>query len=46
MIDKKRLINKIGNIEDKEIIDKISKVITEHFGLQGFASYTIFLTKN
>jgi len=32
-IDKKRLINKIGNIEDNEIINKIKKAITEHFGL-------------
>ena len=32
-VDKKRLINKIGNIEDKEIINKINKVISEHFGL-------------
>ena len=46
MIDKKSLINKIGNIEDKETINKINQVITEHFGLLGFASYTIFLTKN
>ena len=29
-IDKKRLINKIGNIEDKEIINKM---ISEHFDL-------------
>ena len=32
-IDKKRLINKIGNIEDQEIINKINKMISEHFGL-------------
>jgi len=32
-IDKKRLINKIGNIEDKEITNKINKAISEHFGL-------------
>jgi len=33
-IDKKRLLNKIGNIEDKEITNKINKVISEHFDLQ------------
>jgi mRNA interferase MazF len=32
-IDKKRLINKIGNIEDKEITNKINKAISEHFSL-------------
>ena len=32
-IDKKRLLNKIGNIEDKEITNKINKIISEHFGL-------------
>jgi len=32
-IDKKRLINKIGNIENNEIINKINKVIAEHFAL-------------
>jgi len=32
-IDKRRLINKIGNIENNEIINKINKVIAEHFGL-------------
>ena len=32
-IDKKRLINKIGNIEDKEITNKINKIISEHFNL-------------
>lgn len=32
-IDKKRLINKIGNIEDQEILDKINHVISEHFYL-------------
>ena len=32
-IDKKRLINKIGNIEDQEILDKINHVISEHFDL-------------
>jgi mRNA interferase MazF len=32
-LDKKRLLNKIGNIGDKEITNKINKVITEHFGL-------------
>jgi mRNA interferase MazF len=32
-LDKKRLLNKIGNVEDNEIINKINKVITEHFGL-------------
>ena len=32
-IDKKRLINKIGNIEDKEITNKINKAISEHFDL-------------
>ena len=32
-IDKKRLINKIGNIEDQEILDKINHVINEHFDL-------------
>ena len=33
-IDKKRLINKIGNIEDKKITNNINKVISEHFDLQ------------
>ena len=33
MIDKKSLTNKIGNIEDKETINKINQVITEHFDL-------------
>jgi len=33
-IDKKRLLNKIGNIEDKEITNKINKVISEHLDLQ------------
>ncbi len=32
-IDKKRLINKIGNIEDEEILTKINKVTSEHFSL-------------
>lgn len=32
-VDKKRLINKIGDIEDKEILNKINKVISEHFSL-------------
>ena len=32
-IDKKRLINKIGNIEDKEITNTINKAISEHFSL-------------
>jgi len=32
-IDKKRLINKIGNIEDQETINRINQVITEHFDL-------------
>ena len=32
-IDKKRLIHKIGNIEDEEILTKINKVISEHFSL-------------
>jgi len=32
-MDKKRLLNKIGNIEDKEITNKINKVISEHFDL-------------
>jgi len=32
-IDKRRLINKIGNIENNEIINKINQVIAEHFGL-------------
>jgi mRNA interferase MazF len=32
-IDKKRLLNKIGNIEDKEITNKINKIISEHFSL-------------
>lgn len=32
-IDKRRLINKIGNIKDKEIMNKINQVITEHFDL-------------
>ena len=32
-IDKRRLINKIGNIENNEIINKINKVIAEHFAL-------------
>jgi mRNA interferase MazF len=33
-IDKKRLINKIGNIEDKKITNNINKVISEHFDLR------------
>lgn len=32
-IDKKRLINKIGNIEDKGITNKTNKIISEHFDL-------------
>ncbi len=32
-IDKKRLLNKIGTIEDKEILNQIDRVIGEHFGL-------------
>ena len=32
-IDKKRLLNKIGIIEDKEIINKINEMISEHFDL-------------
>lgn len=32
-LDKKRLINKIGNIEDKEVTNKINKIISEHFSL-------------
>lgn len=32
-VDKKRLVNKIGDIEDKEILNKINKVIGEHFSL-------------
>ena len=30
-IDKKRLLNKIGVIEDKEILNKINGIIREHF---------------
>jgi mRNA interferase MazF len=32
-IDKKRLLQKIGIIEDQEIILKIDKIISEHFSL-------------
>jgi len=32
-IDKKRLLHKIGIIEDQEIILKIDKIISEHFSL-------------
>ena len=32
-IDKGRLLNKIGAIEDKEILSQIDGVIREHFGL-------------
>ncbi len=32
-VDQKRLINKIGNIEDNKIINQINKVISEHFAL-------------
>jgi len=32
-VDQKRLINKIGNIEDNKIINQINKVISEHFDL-------------
>jgi mRNA interferase MazF len=32
-IDKKRLLNEVGNIENKEIINKINKIISEHFAL-------------
>ena len=33
-IDKKRLLNKIGNIiEEEEILNQINKVISEHFSL-------------
>jgi len=33
-IDKKRLLNKIGNTEDKEITNKVNKIISKHFDLQ------------
>ena len=32
-IDKKRLLNKTGAIEDKEILNQVEGVIGEHFGL-------------
>jgi len=32
-IDKRRLLNKIGAIEDKEILSQVDGVIREHFGL-------------
>jgi len=32
-IDKKRLLNKIGTIEDNKIIKKINDIISEHFSL-------------
>lgn len=32
-LDKKRLLNKIGNIGDKEVTNKINKIISEHFSL-------------
>jgi mRNA interferase MazF len=32
-IDKRRLLNKIGVIEDKEILSQVDGVIREHFGL-------------
>jgi len=32
-MDKKGLLNKIGNIEEEEILNKINKVISEHFDL-------------
>ena len=32
-IDKKRLLNKIGAIEDKEILNQVNGIIEGHFGL-------------
>jgi len=32
-IDKKRLLNKIGTIKDKKILEKVDRVIREHFNL-------------
>ena len=32
-IDKKRLLNKIGTIEDKKILNQVDRIIGEHFGL-------------
>ena len=32
-IDKKRLLHKIGTIEDKKILTKINEIIREHFDL-------------
>ena len=33
IMDKRRLINRMGNMEDEEILNKINKVISEHFSL-------------
>ncbi|MCD6083176.1 type II toxin-antitoxin system PemK/MazF family toxin [Candidatus Aerophobetes bacterium] len=33
-IDKRRLLNKIGIITDKKILEKVDKVIAEHFNLR------------
>jgi mRNA interferase MazF len=32
-IDKRRLLNKIGTIEDKKILEKVDRIIREHFNL-------------
>ena len=32
-IDKRRLLNKIGTIENKKILEKVDRIIREHFNL-------------
>ena len=32
-IDKRRLLNRIGTIENKEILNQVNRIIKEHFGL-------------
>jgi len=32
-VDKKRLLNKIGIIKDKEVLNKVNEIIREHFDL-------------
>ncbi|MEA1994829.1 MAG: type II toxin-antitoxin system PemK/MazF family toxin [Campylobacterota bacterium] len=32
-VDKKRLIDKLGSIEDRKILEKVDRIIREHFDL-------------
>jgi len=32
-IDKRRLLNKIGTVEDRKILEKVDRIIREHFNL-------------